>query len=310
MSIALKIRASDGVIPYIFLKAKAKDSFNKTGVTIAVEINAPVDLDISYMLEAAKKAKEYGADFITVPDSPLGKTRANSFMISSIIKRTAGIDTIPHLCCRDKNQIAIKGDLIAANIEGISNVLVVTGDSVAEAHRSDAKQVFGFNSLKLISFIKNLNETVFHDNSYNICAALNTNAENFDAELKRAKNKIENGANCFLTQPIFSEKNIDNFLKAKKILNCRILAGIIPLAGYKNALFLNNEVPGIEIPDKIIMDLKDKSAQESKEISINYAKNIIKKVEENCDGYYIMTPLKKIDFSIELIKYIRGGELC
>ena len=288
-------------------RAAAKESFNKTGAAIAVEINAPADLDMSYTLKAAKKAKEHGADFVTVPDSPLGKTRANSLIISSIIKRTTGIETIPHICCRDKNQIAIKGDLIAANIEGICNVLAVTGDPVAEINRSDAKHVFGFNSTRLIGFIKNLNDTVFSSRPFTICAALNTSSENFDAELQRARDKLAAGADCFLTQPIFSKKNTKNLLTAKETLNCKILAGIIPIAGYKNALFLNNEVPGIEIPDEIIERLKDKDVLEAREISVDYAIGIIEKIKTFCDGYYIMTPLKRIDFSVELIKYIRGN---
>ena len=289
-----------------YKKAEAKNSFSKTTPIIAVEINSPLDSDAEFILDGAKRVKEFGADFITIPDSPLGKARANSFMISALIKRVAGIDVIPHLCCRDKNQIAVKGDLIAANIEEISNILAVTGDPIAEVFRGDAKHVFGLNSFKLIGFIKNLNDTVFSENPYNICAALNTTAENFDAELKRAEKKIEEGANCFFTQPIFTQKNIDNFLKAKKTLNCKVMAGIMPLAGYKNALFLNNEVPGIEIPDETVRKFEDKNPQETKEISINYALSIIERIKENCDGYYIMTPLKKIDFSIELIKHIRG----
>ena len=288
-------------------KAAVRNSFGKEGITIAVEISAPSDADISYSLEAAKKAKDHGADFVTVPDSPLGKTRANSLMVSSMIQRTVGIAAIPHLCCRDKNQIAIKGDLIAANIEGISTVLAITGDPIAEVSRNEAKNVFGFNSYKLINFIKNLNDSVFHDNPYTICAALNTSADNFGAELERAGEKITRGASCLLTQPIFSDTSIGNLLAARKALKCKILASILPLAGYRNALFLDNEMPGIEIPDDIIMSLENKNAQEVKEISIGYAKSIIKRIKSSCDGYYLVTQLKKIDYTMELIRHIKGN---
>lgn len=281
----------------------AKNDFENT--VIAVEIPAPLNVDISYTLAAAEKAKQLGADFITIPDSPLGKTRANSFMISSLIQRRVGIKAIPHLCCRDKNQIAIRGDLVAANIDGISNVLALTGDSVAESDRNEAKNVFGFNSFKLMGFIKSLNNTVFTENPYNICAALNINAANFDSELARAENKIAEGAICFFTQPILSEKNIENYFKAKARLDCKILAGIMLLAGYKNSLFLNNEVSGIEIPDKIIKLFKDKNPADTRDISVNYACSIVDRIKENCDGFYIMTAMKKIDFLSDLIKHIR-----
>lgn len=82
------------------------------------------------------------------------------------------------------------------------------------------------------------------------------------------------------------------------------MAGIMPLAGYRNALFLNNEVPGIDIPEEIITKLADKTGEASKQVCLSYSRSIIDRVAEDCDGYYIMTPLKKIDFSEELIRYI------
>lgn len=276
------------------------------GKVIAVEISAPDTADASFAIEASRIVKEAGADYITVPDSPLAITRANSFMTSALIQRSTGIRTIPHLCCRDKNQIAIKGDLIAASIENISCILAITGDAIPETNRGTAKNVFGFNSYKLISFIKSLNETLFAVNPYTICAALNLNAENFDAELKRAETKTANGADVLFTQPVFSEKNTENYFKAKERLDTRIFAGIMPLAGYKNALFLNNEVQGIEIPERIINALKDKEPEEMKRLCIDYAKETVDIISEGCDGYYIMAPRKKIEYAAEIVKYIRS----
>ena len=301
-----KPRRAAGTGKEVPLKTGAKSGFDKAGAIIALEIAAPVDTDVSYIWDAAQRVKDAGADFITVPDSPLGKTRANSFMVSSMIRREVGIQTIPHVCCRDKNQIAIKGDLIAASIEGISSVLVITGDPIAEIYRGSAKNVFGLNSFELIGFIKNLNGAIFSGRPYHICAALNTSAARFDLELERAGTKIAKGAECFFTQPIFTQKNMENLKKAKATLGCKILAGIMPPASYKNALFLNNEMPGIEIPEEVVRSLMGKSKREAKEISMAYAKGIVERIRGDCDGYYLMTPLKKIDFSIELIQTIRG----
>ncbi|MGI5970180.1 MAG: bifunctional homocysteine S-methyltransferase/methylenetetrahydrofolate reductase [Oscillospiraceae bacterium] len=271
----------------------------------AVELAAPLDTDVDYVLAAARSAKEAGADFVTIPDSPLGRTRANSIMISSLIQRKVGINAIPHLCCRDRNQIAIKGDLIAGNIDGVSRVLAITGDALPDAERGEAKNVFGLNSFKLIAFIKSLNEIIFQSDPYTICAALNINSTNFDAELRRAEEKIRNGAVCLFTQPIFSEKNLENYFKARELLKCKIAAGVMPIAGYKNALFLNNEVPGIEIPRELISRLEGKGPEETKEICVSYAAGIIDRLGPDCDGYYIMTPLKKIDYSAALAQYIK-----
>jgi methionine synthase I (cobalamin-dependent)/5,10-methylenetetrahydrofolate reductase len=271
---------------------------------IAIEIDSPQTPDADYVIEAAKEAKMAGANFVTVPDSPLGKARANSFMIASIVQRYAQIPVIPHVCCRDKNNIAIKGDLIAANIDGVSRALAVTGDAFRENDKDENKGVFGFNSFKLISFIKSLNEVSFMENPYSVCGALNINASNFESEIKRAIKKIENGVDCLFTQPIFSDEHIENYKKAKEQLNCKIAVGIMPLAGYKNAMFLSNEVPGISIPDEIIEKLRNAKADEVKGICLSYSKQIIDKIDGDVDGFYIMTPLRKIDFSTELAKYI------
>lgn len=274
---------------------------------IAVELSAPADPDISFALSAGAKMKAAGADFITIPDSPLARARANSLMISSKIHRELDMPVIPHLCCRDRNQIAIKGDLIAAHIEGLRDVLAITGDPIPEADRTSAKNVFGFNSYRLIRFISTLNRELFSAAPYRICGALNTSSPQFSQELKRAEEKLKCGADCLLTQPLFSEENLRNYRLAKKELGCRILAGIMPLAGYKNAVFLDNEVPGIRIEPELIARLKDKSPEQAREICLDFAEKIIDQIKEGCDGFYIMTPLKKAELSERLVRYIRGN---
>ncbi len=279
-------------------------------VTIAVELAAPAEPDASFSLEAAKRLKTAGADFVTVPDSPLARARASSIITAARLQREAGLRAIPHLCCRDRNQIALKGDLLGGNIEGLRDVLVITGDPVPDLERSSAKTVFGFNSYKLIQFIRRLNADLFSASPYRIYAGLNTSALHFEAELKRAEEKQKNGAVCFLTQPLFSEQNLENYRLACSTLSGKVLAGIMPLAGYKNALFLNNEVPGIDIPEPILEALAGASPPQAKEICLRYAKEMIDRVWPDCGGFYIMTPLKKVELSEELIAYIRRKPIC
>lgn len=275
---------------------------------IAVELPAPTDAEADYLVSASRELKKAGADYITVPDSPLGKAKGNSFMISAMLKRNTGVRVLPHLCCRDKNQIAIKGDLIAANIEGVSAVLAVTGDPVAHGDRTGTKNVFGFNSYELISFIKRLNGDIFSQNQFTICAALNTNAEDFSKELARAEKKTECGADCFLTQPLYSDKDIQNYLRARDMLSRPVVAGIMPLAGYKNAMFLTNEVHGIVIPKNITDALFGKTKEQAAEVSLGYSYSIIDKILGKTDGFYIMTPLKRWELSLSLVKYIKENE--
>ncbi|MBR5240211.1 MAG: bifunctional homocysteine S-methyltransferase/methylenetetrahydrofolate reductase [Clostridia bacterium] len=268
----------------------------------AVEIDPPVDTDTSFLLAAAHRMKQAGAHLITVADSPLARTRADSLMLSAKIKREVEIEVLPHLSCRDKNYIAMRSSLIGANIEQVNNVLVVTGDPISRSEGG----VFQFNSYTLMNLISNLNQEIFPQNPYTVCGALNVNALHFETELTRAKTKIASGAKVLLTQPIFSEQAAENFRLAKQELNCYVLAGILPIASWKNAMFLNNEVSGIEIPSDFIEQLKVLSPDEVIAASVAYSMNMIRRVYDCADGFYIMTPLKKTELVASLLAKIKA----
>lgn len=268
---------------------------------ILVELDPPLDDDCGFILSAVDKLADCGVTAITLADSPLAKARADSVLTAVKVKQEKNIDVLPHITCRDKNHIAIKGVLLGASFFGINKILAVTGDPIYDANRKKSG-VFSFNSQQLISYINSLNNSIFSENPFSIGGALNVNAPNFDAELERARKKIENGADFLLSQPIFTNAAAENFIKARERLDRKLYAGILPVASYKNAIFLNNEVSGIEIPQDVIDGLKDKGAEEVYDISIGFAKGIINRVYDSADGFYIMTPLKKTDLVCELIK--------
>lgn len=244
---------------------------------------------------------------ITVSDSPLSRARADSLMIAAKIRREVGIEVLPHLCCRDKNHIALKAGILGAALEGINRVLVITGDPPVQSNMRNPG-VFSFNSFDLISFIASMNTDLFSGRPFLIGGALNVNAANFPVELKRARKKIARGAGMLFSQPIFSEQAVKNFLLASRELDCALFAGILPVAGYRNALFLVNEVSGIEIPDAVMQSLKDKTPAQAAEISIAYSAGILEQVYDAADGFYIMTPLKRVDIVRGLIERIHRRE--
>lgn len=269
---------------------------------IAIEIDPPGNADVSFIINASMRVKELGADLVTVADSPLARARADSIILSAKIKRETGIDVLPHLSCRDKNVIGIKGALLGAVIENIENVLVITGDPMSGGDSIESKGVFSFNSTALASYINELNKQIFSDNPITICGALNINAINFKAELERALRKEQAGVKVFFTQPVFSQEAVENIEQANKTLNGKLMTGILPVAGYKNAVFLNNEVPGIHIPEEFISSIRDKNQEEAFVLSVNFSNDIINKTYQHSDGYYIMTPMKRIDLVCEILK--------
>ncbi|MDP4109355.1 MAG: homocysteine S-methyltransferase family protein, partial [Bacillota bacterium] len=165
---------------------------------IAVELSPPAGADAQPLIERARAAKDAGADLITFPDSPLSRARADSMMCAALVRREVSIDVLPHLSCRDRNTVGIKSILLAGKMENIGSVLALTGDPMGPVPDFTDRGVFSLHSINLISYIKSLNSEAFADDGYFIGAALNINAPNFEAELRRAQQKEKNGAEFFL----------------------------------------------------------------------------------------------------------------
>lgn len=297
-----KIKTKD-----IRIKNSFKEKLNNNEFVVAIELSAPIDTDISKIMEGAKICKENNIDLVTVPDSPMSKVKADSTIIASKVKREIGIDAMPHICCRDKNTNAIRSTLIGAHIENIRNVLAVTGDPISDASKVETKSVFNLNSFRLMELIKDMNLDFFEDDNILIGGALNLNVLNKEVEYNRMLKKIEKGATFFLTQPIYDDEAIDFLKKVKERTNIKILAGMLPVVSYKNAIFLNNELPGVTIPDKYIgMFSENMSKEEAQDVGIKIAVEIGKKLKDICDGFYFITPFNRVSMLIEIIKQIKG----
>ena len=170
---------------------------------IAVELDSPANADLSSFMEGARTLKAAGVDTVTIADCPVGRARVDSSILACKLKRELDIDPLPHMTCRDRNINATKALLLGLYVEGIQNVLVVTGDPIPSADRDEVKSVFNFNSRMLARYIKKLNETAF-STPFRIYGALNVNARNFQVQLRIAKEKIENGvSHVFYTANIY-----------------------------------------------------------------------------------------------------------
>ncbi|NLN42077.1 MAG: bifunctional homocysteine S-methyltransferase/methylenetetrahydrofolate reductase [Clostridiales bacterium] len=271
--------------------------------TIAVELDPPYGTNLEKMIKGARELKDGGVDILTIADSPMARVRTDSVMTAAKIKREVGIDVMPHICCRDKNIIALKSSLLAAHIEGIRNLLLVTGDPVPSPERNDIKSVFNLNSIKLIEMVTEMNKEVFAHEPYFLGGALNLNVLNKDVEIRRMELKAEKGAKFFLTQPIFYDNVIEYLKKIKNHYSVKILAGIIPLVSYRNAMFLNNEVPGIDIsPEYIQRFSPHMSRQEAEDVGIDIAVELITKIKDHVDGIYLITPFNRTSMIAKIIK--------
>ena len=283
-----------------------KNKLESKKFVVAVELTAPVDTNVTKLINSAEICKNNSIDLVTVPDSPMSRVRADSILIASKIKREIGIEAMPHICCRDKNTNAIRSSLIGAHIENIRNVLAITGDPISDASKVETKSVFNLNSFRLIELIKNMNSEVFENDGVLIGGALNPNVRNKQVEYGRMKKKIEQGASFFLTQPVYDEDAVEFIKKLKEETDAKILGGILPIVSYRNAVFLNNELPGVTIPKDILdMFKEDMSREESQKIGMDIAIEMGRKLKDICDGLYFIVPFNRVEMIMDIVKKIR-----
>lgn len=270
---------------------------------IAVELDPPVDDNAVSCLEGVRILRDAGADAVTIADCPIGRPRADSSLLACKIHRELGVEPLPHMTCRDRNLNATKALLLGLSMEGVHNVLLVTGDPIPTEDRDEVKSVFNFNSRKLARYVSGLNEQL--STPFQIFGALNVNAKNFDMQLKMAREKEENGVAGFLTQPVLSQEALNNLKRARETLNGKILGGIFPVVSYRNACFLSNEIAGMRVCDEIIQLYKDKDRDEAEALAEAISSRVAREIEPYTDGVYLMTPFRRVELIARIIQNIR-----
>lgn len=270
----------------------------------AIELDPPANSDIRAFMEGARKLREAGADAITIADCPISRARADSSMLASKLRRELDIDTIPHMTCRDRNIIATKALLLGLNIEGVNNVLVVTGDPVPTAERGTIKSVFNFNSVVLANYIHDLGEE-FIRGPFRVFGALNLNALNFDSQLRHAKDKLEHGVDAFLTQPVHSPRALENLKTARQELSGKILGGVMPIVSHRNACYMNSEIAGISVSDEITKQYEGLDKEQASRLAVSLTTEIAQSMADFVDGYYMITPFMRTDLICEIMKNLK-----
>lgn len=271
---------------------------------IAIELDSPRNADLTGYLEGAKKLQAAGADLLTIADCPIAQARMDSSLVACRVHRELGLCTLPHMTCRDRNLNATKALLLGLYAEGVREVLAITGDPIPTAERDEVKNVYQFNSRKLAQYIVSLaGEGREMPGPMTVFGALNLNARNFDVELRRAKEKLENGMSGFLTQPVLSAQAVENLKKSRETLGAgaKILAGIMPVVSQRNAIFMENEINGIHVEDWIIEKFAGLDRAQGEELGLAISLEMAKAALPYADGLYLMTPFNRVALMERLI---------
>ena len=261
---------------------------------IAVELAPPFGADDKKLLEAAHMLKGLGVDVLTFPDSPSGRTRIDSVLMAQKVKNVTGFEVMPHICCRDKNAIAMRSTFLGASINDINNFLIITGDPIPVMARQVVKSVFNFDSVGLMRIADEMNSEALKNSPLTYGGAINQSRRRIESEIKRVQKKMEAGAEFFLTQPVFTAEDAERLRRVKEETGARILCGIMPLVSRKNALFMKNEISGVNVTDEVIERYPENADREDGEnVGVELAKEMIAATRDFADGYYFSFPFNR-----------------
>lgn len=276
----------------------------KTGKKlIAVELAPPMGSDDAKLMDAAHLLKRSGVDVLTFPDSPSGRTRADSVLMAEKVSRETGMCVMPHICCRDKNLIAMRSQLLGAHMNRIYNFLVVTGDPIPSMARASVKSVFQFDSVGLMKMMQDMNREQFADAPLCYGGAINQGRRNLDVEIGRVKKKMAAGASFFLTQPVFSEEGAKRVRTIREETGARILCGVMPFVSLKNALFMKNEMTGIDVTEEVLAGYReDMTREEGEAAGVRLAQRVLAMTEDFADGYYFSFPFNRVHMLREILQ--------
>ena len=234
----------------------------------SVEILPPKGCDPADVLDKARKLKAAGCDAVNVPDGPRAMMRMGVLASCAIIENEVGLETIPHYCCRDRNLLGMMSDLLGAQAQGLRNMLLITGDPPKMGPYPDSTAVFDIDAIGLTNLVRQLNHgldpggnSIGPPTSFFIGVGMNPAPIDPAYEIGRFEWKVDAGAEFAVTQPIFDVEGFVDFLDKIKHVRIPVIAAVWPLVSYRNAEFLNNEVPGIEVPNSILERMRVASDQ-------------------------------------------------
>lgn len=280
---------------------------------LSVEILPPLGTNLDKFLSHIDRLILEGIKFVNVPDGARASTRLNSMHLAAHLesKYTGKISVIPHYTTRDRNLIALQSDLLGAYVNGVRDVLLVTGDPPKLGNNREATAVYDIDSIGLTYLVKCLNEnrtpngeSLKQGTAYGTGVATNPTAIDFDLELKRWGYKVESGAQFAITQPIF---DVEKFFRWQDKLGASYkphLVGIWPFVSFRNAEFMSQEVPGVSVPQHVLrrMERFVDDLDGAKKEGVLIAQEIMEALKHRVEGYCVSAPLGMLEPVLQSMK--------
>jgi methionine synthase / methylenetetrahydrofolate reductase (NADH) len=294
-------------------KSRLAHAMARGQFVVAVELLPPRGFQTDQMIDRATQLKIRGVDVINIPDGQRGGARLSALSLAVLIEQRAGVETLLHYACRDRNLLGIQSDLLGAHAMGLRNLMLITGDPGRVGDYPDATAVFDVDSIGLANLVARLNhgcdvggQAIGAPTSFHIGVSVNPAASNLDHELRRFDYKVEAGAEFVVTRPIFDVRGFEQFLKRIDHARLPVVAGVFPFDSARNAEFMANEVPGVRVPDALVdrmrrADRPDAAAAEG----VAIAREIAAKLRGAVQGVQVSTQSGDIDAALAVLDGLR-----
>lgn len=277
----------------------------------SVELLPPSGVRWEKIVSQSAQLREAGIDAINIPDGPRASARMSAILTAVMIEQRAEIETVLHYTCRDRNLLGMQSDMLGAHAIGLRNMLLVTGDPPKMGSYPNATGVFDVDAIGLTNMVSRLNQgldlggrAIGEPTAISIGVGVNPAAKDFLYEMKRFRYKVEAGAEWAITQPVFDIDTLRRFLDyiQKEDIHIPIIAGIWPLLSFRNAQFMNNEVPGIVIPPTIMERMAvPQTPDDAKKVGIEIAQEMVHALNNDIQGVQMSAPFGRIELALAVI---------
>ena len=276
-----------------------------------VEILPPKGVDPASEIAGAKLCKDAGIDCINVPDGPRASARLSAQVTCQLIQQHAGIETVLHVCCRDRNILSIQSELLGSHAAGVRNLICITGDPPRMGTYPDATAVFDVDAIGLVRIASNLNRgldlggnAMGSQTSLLVGAGANPGSLHLDEELRRIEKKVEAGAEYFVTQPVFDLRLLEVFLRRTEQYGIPVIAGVWPLTSFRNAEFMVNELR-VPVPQEYMDRMRTaENAETARAAGVAIAREMVQRVRPLTAGVQLSAPFGRYEMAIEVAQAI------
>ncbi|HEV7919956.1 MAG TPA: bifunctional homocysteine S-methyltransferase/methylenetetrahydrofolate reductase [Thermoanaerobaculia bacterium] len=277
-----------------------------------IEIVPPKGTNPDAMVESVRSIKAAGVDAVNVPDGPRAQNRMGAIAVAVLLQQRVGIETVLHYCCRDRNLLGMHSDLLGCAALGLRNMLLITGDPPKMGPYPEATAVFDIDSIGLTNMVNLLNHGLDlggnpfgEPTAFTIGVGVNPGHLDLDYELRRLDWKVKAGAEYAITQPVFDVRQLERFLERISHMELPVVAGIWPLLSYRNAQFMNNEVPGVSVPDDVMERMRiasEKSKEHGLREGVAIARETLERVRGQVAGVQVSAPLGRVDLALQVFE--------